>query len=307
MSGGLNRLVLSDLEQAKFSISESKAYFRFKKKIYKLMEFFDSLSTLITASGHVITCISSTKIHFLQTDLIDSTVKTLNNVEHCCIFGSFSDANALIRKFRDDLILFLYIVGVLKNRKCLSEEQVKEIVGDDMDVEKFTKIIELTLNIAIDGCTKNDEDKCVDAWFDDNVHSLSNQQRRKLSFENYMTYLKNNVFIDDVIKKYNLEKDWKNICKKLNDYTHNNGRTYTRHNLLSIDSPDIINCFDEIISRLEFITAFFMILLILIEPILIGSTNHIDYLDCNLTPQEDSQYQIASFVQDFIDEYINIS
>ncbi len=296
---------VSDLEQIKFCITKSDVYIKFKDKNYKLMEFFDSLSTLISISGHVTTCMSDTKIHFLQTDLIDSTVKTLNNIDHCCMFGSFSDANALIRKFRDDLVLFLYIIDVLNNRNCLSDEQIKELIGDGMDVDKFIKMVELTLNIEVSGCLKTDEDKCIDAWFDDNVYSLSNQQRRKLFFENYMTYLKNNVSINEVIKKYNLESEWESIRKKLNDYTHNNGRTFTRHNLIEIDSPDIMNCFNEIISRLEFIAAFFMILLIFIDPIMIGSTDYLDYLDCDLTPPDDSQYQIAPFVQDFIDEYIN--
>jgi hypothetical protein len=32
---------------------------------------------------------------------------------------------------------------------------------------------------------------------------------------------------------------------------------------------------------------------------------HIDYMDSDLTPPENSQYTIAAFIQEFIDEYIN--
>lgn len=37
-----------------------------------------------------------------------------------------------------------------------------------------------------------------------------------------------------------------------------------------------------------------MALLILIEPVMIGSTDYIDYIDCDLTPPKDSQYLVAN-------------
>lgn len=302
---GVDTVSLTDIEKTKYHITRNNDYISFNTKIQKLMEFLDSLTMLIFWKGDVKTCISGTKVHMLQTDLIDSTVKTLNSINYCSMFGSFSDANVLVRKFRDDLLLFLYIIETLNNRRYLTDDQINEIVGDGMDADKFLKVVEFSLNIAVDGCTKNDDDKSVDAWFDDSVHNLSKKQKRKLYFENYMIYLKTNVSVDEVIKKYNLENNWEDIRKKLNDYTHNNGRYYTQHNLMSINSPDIKNNFEEIISRLDFITAFFLVLLILIDPIMIGSTDYIDCLDCSLTPPEDSQYQIAPFVQEFIDEYIN--
>lgn len=297
-------MIQSHLDQTKFGIINSREYISLKLIIEELMEFLDSLSMLIFSNAHIKVCISGHKVHLLNTDLIDSAVKTLNSIEHCCIFGSFSDANTLIRKFRDDLILFLYILDVLNNRKY-DEEKINEIVGDSIDIDKWIKAINLTLNIAINGNNKNDDDKCVDAWFDNKVHSLSKQQRRKLYFENYMTYLKKDNCIDKVIKKYNLEKDWENIRIKLNDYTHNNGSKYTQANLMGISLPEIKNCFGEISSRLSFITAFFMALLILIEPIMIQSTDYIDYVDCGLTPPDDSQYIVAPFIKDFINKYIN--
>ncbi len=39
----------------------------------------------------------------------------------------------------------------------------------------------------------------------------------------------------------------------------------------------------------------------MVDPSLIMSTDYIDYLDSNLEPPKDSQYNIAKFVQDFID------
>ncbi|MCG9967351.1 hypothetical protein L9W92_04675 [Pelotomaculum terephthalicicum JT] len=297
--------ILSDLEQNRDLISESQYYKNFKFKIEKLMDFLDSLSTLIFENGKIITCISGTKMHILQTELIDSAIRTLVSIKSCCIYGNFSDANALTRKYRDDLILFLFILGVLNNRQYLSEEQIREAVGDGIDIDKWITIIELTINIAVSGNAKNCNDRCVDAWFDDNVNNLTWSQKRNLSFENYMTYLKTNASINEIIVNYNLEKNWEKIRQKLNDYTHNNGRTYTRHNLITINSPDVKNCFKEITSRLEFITSVFVVFLILIDSTFIGSTDYVDHLDMDVEPPEDSQYWIAPFIHEFIDKYIN--
>ena len=80
-------------------------------------------------------------------------------------------------------------------------------VVNGIDVDKWIEVIELTFNIAISGNTKNDNDKCVDAWFDNQMSSLTWQQKRKLSFENYMTYIKTNSSIKEIIGKYNLNKN----------------------------------------------------------------------------------------------------
>ena len=59
------------------------------------------------------------------------------------------------------------------------------------------------------------------------------------------------------------------------------------------------------ISRLDFVTCFFLVLLILVKPNLIGSTDYIDYFDIGVEPPDNSQYWIAPFVQEFIEEYVS--
>lgn len=264
------------LKQNCNSILKSDSYIDFENKINILMDFLDSFSGLFVQSGQTIICMTSNKTHLFQTHLIDSSVKTLNNIKYCCLSGSFADANALVRKFRDDLMLFLYILEVLNNREDISEKYIK-----------------------------NDDDICIDAWFDDNVKKLFKSQKEKLCITNYLNYFKKNKSIKKILEEYNLEDNWKNIHRKLNDYTHNNGQSYTRDNIMSDQSANIKKCFDEIIMRLDFMTSLFLILLIMISPSMIQSLDYMDHLECELTPLEGSQYNIAPFVQEFIDEYIN--
>ena len=44
--------------------------------------------------------------------------------------------------------------------------------------------------------------------------------------------------------------------------------------------------------------------MILIKPSLIMADVHIDYLDCGEEPPEGSQYWVAPFAQQYIDDYI---
>lgn len=297
---------LSELKNKEFDdLKNNNNYPLFKNNMGKHIDFFSSLSYLINDCGHSITYISNNKVYFLNTLLIDSSVKTLINIEFCCSNGSFSDANALVRKFRDDLMLFLYIMDIVNNIKYLNEEQINSIIGDEMNVEKFIKIIKLSTIKARDDSFKNDDEKCVDAWFQNSVSQLTKQQKKKLNFENYMNHLKKNASINEIISKYDLKINWESIRTKLNDYVHNNGLTFTQQNLITVGSEDIKKYFDEITSRLDFISAFFMVLLMLVNSTLISSTDYIDHVDCGLTPPDDCQYYVAPFIQNFIYDYIN--
>ncbi len=185
----------------------------------KLIEFLDFFSTLIREAGHIITCISGDKVHIFQTEHLDSAVKTLNSVKCCCMFGSFSDANILARKYRDDLMMFLYIWDILINRKYVSEEQIKDIIGEQTHEDKFIQLIEVAMKNAVSGNYKTDQDKCVNAWFDNSVRDLPRRLKKHLSFEKYMAYLRNNESVNEVIVTYDLETNWKIIQDRLNDNT----------------------------------------------------------------------------------------
>lgn len=297
---------LFDLERNHIFITKDENFKQFTIKIDKLIEFIDFFSLLVFEAGHIITCISGNRTHMLQTEHLDSAAKTLNSIKHCCAFGSFSDANVLLRKYRDDLMMFLFILDVLDNRRWIGEEQLNDIIGEQMSEEKFMEMVEIALENAIFGHGITDPDRCVNAWFDNTVRNLPGRLRMQLSSEKYMSYLRNIESVNEVIVSYNLEANWRIIQDRLNDYTHNNGRIYTQHNLVQYQQTDVIkSCCNAVISKLDFITALFVVLLIIIKPNMIQSTDYLDYLHCGLTPPDDSQYLVAPGIRVFIDEYVN--
>lgn len=150
-----------------------------------------------------------------------------------------------------------------------------------------------------------DNEKAVSAWFSNSVSSLERPIRRKLEFENYMRTLKQNKDISKVIAEYELMDYWETLRKRLNDYVHSNGDSITRQNLISGDNTNLEAHLKNINTRTSYISTFFITILLMIESSLISSSDYIDYLDCNIKPPVDSQYLVAPFIQEFIDNKVS--
>jgi len=271
-------------------IDEMEEFKTFSSEIDYLANFFLNFSDLISYNGVIISFITNKQTFYFDTTLIESASKTLENIKHCCSIGSFSDANTLIRKLRDDLIQYVYILTIIRNRKAFIEDNID-------DLEKY---IESLSNFTINE-TLTDDEKAISAWFSNTVFELNFPIKRKLEFENYMKVLKQNPNINDVIEKYNLQKYWEMLRKRLNDYVHNNGIIYSMHNSVETYDKNLKIHLKNVNVRTDYISSFFIIILLMVDPSLIMSTEYIDYIDSNLKPPEDSQYNVAIFVQNFID------
>jgi len=57
----------------------------------------------------------------------------------------------------------------------------------------------------------------------------------------------------------------------------------------------------EILTQTSCISSLFLVLLLMVQSSLISSSDLIDHLDANLEPPEGCQYEIAPFIQNFID------
>jgi hypothetical protein len=114
-------------------VVESEHFKFFSKDIDYLIDFFSSLSKLTLYNGRIISFFSNVEHFSLSTEFIDSSVQTLKSIKLCCSIGSFSDANTLIRKFRDDLIQFVYILNIINLRKPFVEESIQGLDFSNQD------------------------------------------------------------------------------------------------------------------------------------------------------------------------------
>lgn len=279
-------------------IEETEEFKTFSEDIDFLTEFFIGLSELIYFKGRTISFFIASEHFTLSTALIDSSSKTLKSIKLCCSIGSFSDANTLIRKLRDDLIQYIYILNIISLWKPFLEESIKEFKIDDPE-EFVNSILNLQFNNII-----TDDEQAVKGWFKNSVSDLPKSIKRKLEFENYMTVLKQNNNIKHILVEYNLQEYWETLRKRLNNYVHNNGASFPTHNSISGYEKDLGTHLKNINIRTTYVSSFFLVLLLMIESSLISSTDYIDHLDCDMQPPEDSQYFVASFVQDFIDKKV---
>ncbi len=69
-------------------------------------------------------------------------LKHFRNIKLCCSIGSFSDANTLIRKLRDDLIQYAYILSIINLRKAFIEDDLKNLKVDNPEefADSFSNI-----------------------------------------------------------------------------------------------------------------------------------------------------------------------
>jgi len=254
-------------------INETNDYQKFSKDIDSLIDFFDSFYQLFIYNGRVISYYYNNQYFILDGTLIQSTTQTLRSIKLSCSIGSFSDANTLIRKVRDDLFQFLFILHIVNSKSSQFEENLNP----------------------------NENQQAVLAWFGNTVKDLPKKIKKKLEFENYMTVLKENNAVQKILDEYKLENYWDTLRRKLNDYVHNNGIMYCRQNFVEVDNKYLNIHFEDSITRLDYISSLFLSLLLMIDSAIIMSSDYIDHMDMNMEPPENSQLWIPDFAQNFID------
>ncbi|WP_018629630.1 DUF5677 domain-containing protein [Niabella aurantiaca] len=280
-------------------VGDTESYKTFVEEFDKSTSFLNSLSNLINYNGRIISLFTDSEIHFFNIDLLDNAVQTLRSIKLCCSIGSFADANMLIRRLRDDLVMFVYVLSVINRRESFVEADVENINTTDSD-----KFLSSFSNLRFNP-NMTDDEKAVSAWLRNKVNELPSKIRtRILSFENYMKVLKQNDNIDTILSSYNLKRYWEQLSQKLNNYVHNNGWQFTAHNMIRPWDKDLDTYFKNVCIRTSYITTFFLVLMIMVDATLISSSDMADYMNCGMEPPENCQYEIAPFIQNYLDEEV---
>ncbi|ANI88269.1 hypothetical protein A9P82_02485 [Arachidicoccus ginsenosidimutans] len=286
-------------ENLQKQIADTEEYTKFSVEFDYFIDFFNDFSELVSYNGRIISLIVDSNVYTLDTTLLDSSVQTLRSIKLCCSIGSFADANTLMRKLRDELILYVYMLNIINLRKPFIEDDLKK----DFNVKNAADFLELFSNLRFNNVISEDE-QAVSAWLNNTVNELPRPIKKKLEFENYMKVLKQNKDIDKILTDYKLQEYWETLRKRLNNYVHSNGTRFSIQNVVSADNKYLETHLKNITIRASYTLSFFFVVLLMTESSLISSTDYLDYLDCNMEPPEGSQYFIATFIQDFIDTKI---
>lgn len=256
---------------------------------YELIENVHSIMGLLGDRSYSMPKILSTndKMHILFADFFNSIDNTLKSTLVCTRMGNFSDANILLRKYRDNLFQWLFIINSID---LIDGKKLDDILGD-MPGDEFSDESVERLSDAIL------------SWFQD---PELNAKWRKQYFDitPYITALQSNILIKTCFDSY-LKTTWDLLGTDLNNYTHGNGKLYLISNNIRGYSKKVIESqIEGLVSRLWKTTACFLSVLILDQSYFIMSSDYTDYMDFGQTPPENSQYWVAPIIQDFIDKYI---
>ena len=105
--------------------------------------------------------------------------------------------------------------------------------------------------------------------------------------------------VKDAVQKYKLKSYFDALGDRLNNYVHSNGVSFYNRNVNAYQGNALQKQLQALLQDIRSITITFLFLLTLCSPLSIMSTDYVDYLDCNETPPEGSQYWVAPFVTKF--------
>lgn len=258
-----------------------------------IMALSDSTFSSIDAS------VGKKGIYGLSCEATMSAMNTIVTIDFCCYRGAYSDAYALIRKYRDDLMQYLFILNVIKNIHGISEMELKDI---PLDVEAFLRIMELDFQMLVSGEKKSNAELAMESWMYNDLESEDNSKLRREFFDTskYKRYLiSSNSSVDYIMSNF-LNSVWKEEDRKLNNYVHTNGIRYLMDNYVYQQKKEQRD--KELIETLQNITDIFLSLLAVIDSVKMHSSDYLDAMEMDMKPEEGSQYWVCPCIVEYMNE-----
>ena len=194
---------------------------------------------------------------------------TAGSIITCCEAGCMADAYSLLRKYRDDLFFYLYIV-------------------------------------VYDTSSKLEGKSSATAKMEGNIERWINNDLDDLHIGTVLQAIGQSPRVRDAVQKYKLKTYFDTVGERLNNYVHSNGVSFYNRNVNAYQGETLQKQMQGLLMDMRSITITFLFLLSLCSPLSIMSTDYTDYLDCNMTPPEESQYWVAPFISDFFKDNLDV-
>jgi len=255
-----------EFEENRYRVTREKYFNSLIETVKEIRDFLNDLGEI--AFGRDIFLFKGPSIvngHII----LDSAARTMESIRYCCMNANFADAYSLLRKLRDDLFYYAYL-----------------ITADD----------------AVD-ITNLSETKNLNA-VEKNILNWMHNKQKGLYIDSVIDYISSNHKATKAIEDFDLKESLKKIAKKLNNYVHSNGYSFYNESLNRLHiNGDVQKKCEEFSEAAIFITMAFVFVLALISPFTIMSSDYTDCLDAEMNPLEGSQYWVAPFISDFLYKY----
>lgn len=208
--------------------------------------------------------------HTLSLQMIVSSLElTAGNIISCCEVGCLADAHLLLRKYRDDMFFYLYLILYDTNKKL------------DLSYQSTNKM-------------------------EDNIERWIKNDLSDLQIGTVLKAIAQSPATKEAVEKYSLHTYFNQLSSRLNNYVHSNGIKYYNCNVMAYQDNELQERLNSLLMDMRFITITFLFLLTVCAPHFIMSNDYVDFLDENITPPEDSHYWVAPFIVDFFRENIKL-
>lgn len=238
--------------------------------------------------------------YFLSCENVMSVMNTLVSIDFCADREHFSDAFTLARKYRDDLMQYVYLLNVVSGIRSLSDEELNQY--DITNLQSFMKMIETEMTLLALGERKNKEQKAVEAWFYKDLETDAHSKDRKDYFDasKYKIHLENsNDKLKHIMSSY-FKDIWRTVDRKLNNYVHGNGVNYISVNYVRTIYSGTIH--HELIEIMKNVTSIFLSALAMVDATQMRSTDYLDALEFDEKPIEGSQYWVAPCIVEYMEK-----
>ena len=115
--------ITNSFKSIKYECSDVPSIISMIEEIRYIQDLIDNLGIL--SFGRDIIFIKN-RIIASPTKIYNSVVKTLQSIIGCCEYGNFADSYILLRKYRDDLFFYLYLIVISENSDLFSDKKTNK-------------------------------------------------------------------------------------------------------------------------------------------------------------------------------------
>lgn len=228
----------------------------------QLIEFYDSLSTLVISFVTSGTNVTICNIDSYIFSSIQGTISSIHLVLGC---GRINDAYSLLRKYYDTVVINIYSTLYLQEKFGLDNFVVQEI---------------------------ND-------WL---------KGKKELPrFGKMMEFIRNTKSVKPITDLVLADSRYKQLRKRCNDHRHHNFFHYLFLNDSTLPLSHRIEYYNQFSADLRDIFVLHFSYIFYANSVYMMSSDYRDYLECGMTPEADSQYWVAPFVQKAFDSFVKKS
>lgn len=198
--------------------------------------------------------------------ILNSAVNTLHSIYYAILLGNVSDAFILLRRYREDLFFYLYLVTY----------------NEDL----LNNFVESHYNF-------NENDSIINKW-------IRNEQNNLDFFKDIVKFLGNSSKLKEMIDRFGISKKFSlDYNSKINNYVHWNGLNYYNENQFKLDIKLLGEQLHLFKDTIDYIQIVFFSCMALVYPLSILSTDYFDLIENCTEPKGEFEYSVAPFLSDY--------